>query len=741
MDYTITRTDPANGSFIIKPYTANGPLTPTSSSLYPGAVSANTSLILMGKGEVDYGEPSAKNLVHILENFAGPTAPLYAVQGQLWFNNTTSSLHLFTNNTGAHTEVVVSGQLSADFNANGKKVTNVANATVNTDAVNLQTADGRYLRLIGGNVTGNIVMSGATITGLPSVPAGTSDAASKAYVDSAIVGASGVASFNTRTGAITLNALDVTNALVYTPYDATNPAGYLTAATLTGVEVTTALGYTPYNATNPTGYITAASAPVSSFNTRTTGAITLNALDVTTALTYTPFDGATTPTVTGGYLSGTTLTLFIPTGSVSISNVSPSVHTHIPDEVILNGNPFGYNSRVRDQTITSPGYPRVPLTNALAYFDQDLYSLMGRKRRTLFAVSAGYTVGAFTTGASNYWQITGADYTTEFVAGYKIQIDGNANGPTNTTYTIVSSVFTGGNTVITVTASTIPVATTVSGTVRALTYALDLDSQYTVEHNDLVVHKDGLKLYASQRGNAYVSLPGVTSGSWCGLLNGSYGFTLATDGGVGVGLSVNVAQLTYAVVNVAPGGNTWTVSGNHYTEFTLHQKLVIHGNVGIGATTYTVYDVVSAVYNAPNTVITVSQTIVGGATANGTLDNALLFTQLEPLVSFALFAAGVRATFDADTTYLQFLPIPVTAAYMQFFSNTVGTGSQIVYTSGTLDTTIATNLAITPVITNRPAVAANLGYKEVGNPFTYSNLVELNPTVATGTSIECICTV
>jgi len=39
-----------------------------------------------------------------------------------------------------------------------------------------------------------------------------------------------VASFNGRVGTVTLTALDVTNALGYTPYNATNPAGYITYA-------------------------------------------------------------------------------------------------------------------------------------------------------------------------------------------------------------------------------------------------------------------------------------------------------------------------------------------------------------------------------------------------------------------------------------------------------------------------------------------------------------------------------
>jgi hypothetical protein len=43
--------------------------------------------------------------------------------------------------------------------------------------------------------------------------------------------AAGVTSFNTRTGAITLSSADVTGALGFTPYNATNPNGYITGVT------------------------------------------------------------------------------------------------------------------------------------------------------------------------------------------------------------------------------------------------------------------------------------------------------------------------------------------------------------------------------------------------------------------------------------------------------------------------------------------------------------------------------
>lgn len=82
----------------------------------------------------------------------------------------------------------------------------------------------------------------------------------------------------------TITALDVTSALGYTPYDSSNPSGYITSAALapyltaataaatyyplsnpsgyisgiTALMISAALGYTPYDASNPAGYITSA---------------------------------------------------------------------------------------------------------------------------------------------------------------------------------------------------------------------------------------------------------------------------------------------------------------------------------------------------------------------------------------------------------------------------------------------------------------------------------------------------
>ena len=71
--------------------------------------------------------------------------------------------------------------------------------------------------------------------------------------------------------------------------------GRVGTVSLTATDVTTALGYTPYNSTNPAGYLSSA---VTTFNTRN-GAVTLTSLDVTTALTYTPIG----PNLTGAITS------------------------------------------------------------------------------------------------------------------------------------------------------------------------------------------------------------------------------------------------------------------------------------------------------------------------------------------------------------------------------------------------------------------------------------------------------
>lgn len=81
MPYTITFSDPSKSS---SPITVND-LTENTTS---------TSLSLVGRNYSNYGVSFAKNFVHLLENFASPSAPNNSIEGQLWYNNATKKLYV-----------------------------------------------------------------------------------------------------------------------------------------------------------------------------------------------------------------------------------------------------------------------------------------------------------------------------------------------------------------------------------------------------------------------------------------------------------------------------------------------------------------------------------------------------------------------------------------------------------------------------------------------------------------------
>lgn len=116
-----------------------------------------------------------------------------------------------------------------------------------------------------------------------------------------IPGAGGsVASFNNRTGAVTLTSGDVTSALGFTPYDNTNPAGYITTSALSS--------YATQTYVTSQGYITSAG-----------NAATATKLATARNINGVPFDGTGSITVTAaaGTLTGTTLNAGIVTSSLT----------------------------------------------------------------------------------------------------------------------------------------------------------------------------------------------------------------------------------------------------------------------------------------------------------------------------------------------------------------------------------------------------------------------------------------
>ncbi len=147
-----------------------------------------------------------------------------------------------------------------------------------------------YVLKTGDTMTGALTLSGNPTANL--------HAATKQYVDSMIAG-SGVTSFNTRTGAVTLTYGDVTTALTYAPV---NRAG----DTMSGLLI---LSGNPVSAMHAATkqYVDQAvsSIPVgvASFNSRT-GAVTLTSGDVTTALGYTPANPANFVQKAGDTMTG-----------------------------------------------------------------------------------------------------------------------------------------------------------------------------------------------------------------------------------------------------------------------------------------------------------------------------------------------------------------------------------------------------------------------------------------------------
>lgn len=165
--YTLKFTDPGKASFVVNPLVSNGPISPNGLALRPDALSANTTLQLLGRGHFDYGESIEQNLVYMLENFANASAPSYAIQGQIWYDTSVSRPKVW-NGSGWDTITI---NVAGNIDAGGNRIINLADPIDPTDAVNVQYADTHYLKLSGGTVTGattftnTLAVSGVTTLG------------------------------------------------------------------------------------------------------------------------------------------------------------------------------------------------------------------------------------------------------------------------------------------------------------------------------------------------------------------------------------------------------------------------------------------------------------------------------------------------------------------------------------------------------------------------------------------------
>jgi hypothetical protein len=156
----------------------------------------------------------------------------------------------------------------------------------------------------------------------------------------------------TITTASILDALtdtQVTGALGFTPYNATNPDGFINSA----IGITDALGYTPYNSTNPDGFITGiAEVDITNalgytpYNGTTNPNAYINATEVVTAIGYTPYNGATNSL---GFLTSETQTLddVLTLGSVTTQSIGTGALTStgqiVATDMQLNTGGLSFN--------------------------------------------------------------------------------------------------------------------------------------------------------------------------------------------------------------------------------------------------------------------------------------------------------------------------------------------------------------------------------------------------------------
>lgn len=61
-----------------------------------GTVDQSTNIKLIGKNYNGYGEAQNENMLHMMEHFAGTTAPTKAISGQVWYDVGTSKLKFYT---------------------------------------------------------------------------------------------------------------------------------------------------------------------------------------------------------------------------------------------------------------------------------------------------------------------------------------------------------------------------------------------------------------------------------------------------------------------------------------------------------------------------------------------------------------------------------------------------------------------------------------------------------------------
>jgi hypothetical protein len=164
MSYTITLTD---GS--------------TFATIPDGTINTSSSMTLVGKNYAGYGQFINDDIIRLLENGANTTGPGAPLQGQLWYDQTTGTMKVWSGSAFK----IISG---ATASATAPAVSNVA-GDLWYDSVNAQlnVYSGSAWILVGPAYTGNTGVSGAIVTTITDTNA-VSHVAVEMYVADAVVG-------------------------------------------------------------------------------------------------------------------------------------------------------------------------------------------------------------------------------------------------------------------------------------------------------------------------------------------------------------------------------------------------------------------------------------------------------------------------------------------------------------------------------------------------------------------------
>lgn len=393
-DYIIQHNDPNNGTFVIKPYTANGPATPSSSTFFSNptgnyhAISANTSLVLIGKGIVEYGEVIDQNLVYLTEHFSNKTRPMYPMQGQIWYKNANYADATFPSDpqsTGLYVydganwdAIAMTGSSSGNLNMSNFQIVNLADPTTSLGAVNVHYANASYVTKTGDStVTGNLTITGnVAVSGnvtIPNAPTQATQATNKQYVDVAV---------NTVNDALNAAVTNIQSSFLH------DTGGILTGP----LELTSSASLTLDPSATAT--ITLGNRRVQQIATPINTTDAANKVYVDSAITQAiasipPPAGSADGVVNAGALNASTgvLTLnrtqLLPDVIIS-GSFAPFSHTHLAPDVLIDMSvPYRSSYLYNVLQSSSINFPTVPAPDMFKALDQAAYKASLNVSRTL----------------------------------------------------------------------------------------------------------------------------------------------------------------------------------------------------------------------------------------------------------------------------------------------------------------------------------------------------------------------